>query len=130
MKKLMFICILLISLGGFPMDTVLSIQTEISVKNGIKNGKYNSIVNYYNASTGHREKYISDVNVKNDRVVAISLPKRGSVRSGYNKSGYFYRGGSLNFERDFEGNIIAATTKVTVSDSDGYRYFKIRIEIE
>ena len=96
--------------------------------NGIKDGWYEATVQYSNYSTGHNATYTLNVQVKYNSVVAISFPKGGSVHSGYNDSGYFYSGGNLYFETDYNGYTVAATTTVTVSDDNGYRYFKIRID--
>lgn len=94
----------------------------------IDNGWYTAKVGYYNASTFTRATYSLEVKVEYNSVTAIDFGNGGSVHSGYNNSGYTYYGGNLYMEKDFQGQIVAATTKVTVTDSDGTRSYDIRIE--
>lgn len=100
---------------------------ELDVKT-IDNGWYDASVAYYNPSTYQRSNYTLSVKVEYDRVTVIDFGNGGSVHSGYNNSGYTYTGGSLTMKRDYEGNIVAATTRVSVSDSNGTRTFDITIQ--
>lgn len=103
-----------------------------SIKNivldGIKDGWYSSTVKYSNYSTGTFATYTLDVKVESNRIVRIDFGNGGSVHSGYNEYGYIYSGGYLYFEKDYKGNTIAATASVSISDSNGLRDYKIRIE--
>jgi len=102
-------------------------SSEISVE-AIDNGWYDAAVSYYNASTYQRSNYTLSVKVEYDRVTAIDFGNGGSVHSGFNNSGYTYSGGSLSMKRDYQGNLVGATTRVSVSDSSGIRTFDISIE--
>ena len=101
-------------------------SSETSVE-AIDNGWYDAAVSYYNASTYQRSNYTLSVKVEYDSVTAIDFGNGGSVHSGYNNSGSTYSGGSLTMKRDYQGNILAATTRVSISDSDGTRTFDITI---
>ncbi len=101
--------------------------SEISVE-VIDNGWYDANVSYYNPSTYQRSNYTLSVKVEYDSVTAIDFGNGGSVHSGYNNSGYSYYGGTLTMKRDYQGNIVAATTRVSVTDSNGTRTFDISIE--
>jgi hypothetical protein len=94
----------------------------------IDNGWYTARVGYYNAKTYTRATYSLKVKVEYNSVTAIDFGNGGSVHSGYNNSGYTYYGGSLYMEKNYQGQIVAATTKVTVYDKDGTRTYDIRIE--
>lgn len=94
----------------------------------LDNGWYNATVHYSNYSTGTNATYTLSVKVEYDNVTNIDFGNGGSVHTGYNNEGYVYSGGYLSFEKDFSGNIKAANTTVTVSDNNGMRYYKIRIE--
>ncbi len=111
------------------MNSILFIACNAAIKNyGIKDGWYEATVKYSNYNTGTYATYTLDVKVEYGSVVRIDFGNGGSVHSGYNNEGYLYTGGYLNFERDYIGDIIAATTSVTVSDDDGMKYFMIRNE--
>ncbi len=106
-------------------------RSEYFVSNfstGIEEGWYQATIKYENSKTGTYETYSLKVQVQYDKVVKIDFGNGGSVHSGYNNEGYIYTGGSLSFEKDYNGNTTAAATTVTISDSNGLRYFKIRIE--
>ena len=94
----------------------------------IENGWYTATVKYFNSSTYTRSTYTLNVRVENDRVTAIDFGNGGSVHSGYNNSGYFYSGGYLYFETDINSNIVAATTKVTVTKNGSSVSYSIRID--
>ena len=85
---------------------------------GIDNGWYLANVKYYNYSSGTFSKYRLKVRVEYDRVTAIDFGNGGSVHSGYNSSGYFYSGGNLYFDKDYNNNIVSASTKVTVLEAN------------
>ncbi|MGQ1908201.1 hypothetical protein ACT3CE_00290 [Marinifilum sp. RC60d5] len=95
---------------------------------GIEDGLYTATIKYFNAETYKTSTYTLNVTVKYNSVTAIDFGNGGSVHTGYNNEGYVYYGGTLFFEKDYQGNIIAATTSVTISDGNGSRTFKIRIE--
>jgi len=101
-------------------------SSEISFED-IDNGWYNASVSYYNQSTYQKSTYTLSVKVEFDRVTVIDFGNGGSVHSGFNNSGYLYNGGNLSMQ-DYQGNINAATTRVSVSDSDGTQTFDISIE--
>jgi len=102
--------------------------SEIHYISTLENGWYNATVQYSNYSTGTNAKYTLSVKVEYDNVTMIDFGNGGSVHTGFNNEGYIYSGGYLTFEKDFNGNITAANTTVTVSDNNGMRYYKIRIE--
>ena len=107
-------------------------ETSLPLKeviiNGIEDGWYKATVQYTNYSTGTNSNYTLKVYVQYDTVIKIDFGNGGSVHTGYNNEGYIYGGGTLSFETGYDGNITAATTTVTISDNNGLRYFKIRIE--
>lgn len=105
-----------------------SISINSNFLDGIKDGWYSSTVKYSNYSTGTFATYTLDVKVESNRIVRIDFGNGGSVHSGYNEYGYIYSGGFLYFEKDYNGNTIAATASVSISDSNGLRDFKIRID--
>ena len=94
----------------------------------LEDGWYSAKVQYSNYSTGTNATYTLNVKVEYDKISNIDFGNGGSVHSGFNNEGYIYSGGYLTFEKDFSGNITAATATVTVSDNNGMRYYKIRIE--
>jgi hypothetical protein len=97
-------------------------------QNGIKDGWYSAIVKYTNYSTYTNAKYTLDVKVEYGNVTAIDFGNGGSVHKGFNNEGYFYSGGYLSYERDYEGNIVTATARVTITQDGVMKYFEIRIE--
>lgn len=122
MKKFLFI--LLLGLFNFLPVTV---QGQFVSYNQIENGNYEAVV-YYSSTTGQKSTYELVVTVTNDVVTAIHFGNNGSVHSGYNNSGYTYSGGSLTFSRDYNGNIISASTTVKVTYYNGtIQYFQIEL---
>jgi hypothetical protein len=96
---------------------------------GIKDGWYTAKVKYTNYSTGTNATYKLDVKVEFNNVVKIDFGNDGSVHTGYNNEGYIFSGGYLNVETDYtSGDILSASTTVTISDTNGMKYFKITIE--
>jgi hypothetical protein len=86
--------------------------------NGIDNGWYVANVKYFNVSSGTISRYRLKVKVEYDRVTAIDFGNGGSVHSGYNSSGYFYSGGYLNFDKDYNNSIVSASTRVTILEAN------------
>ncbi|MGL5980645.1 MAG: hypothetical protein ACRCZY_07190 [Phocaeicola sp.] len=82
----------------------------------LNNGWYEASVNYNNQTTGNSNRYTLNVYVSNGQVTTISFGGNESVHSGYNSSGYLYQGGTLTYKYDSNGNIIAASTEVVVTD--------------
>lgn len=87
---------------------------------GISDGWYEATVKYSNSNTYTRSTYTLNVQVEADRVVKIDFGNGGSVHSGYNNSGYYYSGGYLDFQYDYNRNIVGATTRVTVQKGSAY----------
>lgn len=85
---------------------------------GIDNGWYVANVKYFNLSSGTISRYRLKVKVEYDRVTAIDFGNDGSVHTGYNSSGYFYSGGYLNFDKDYNNEIVAASTRVTILEAN------------
>ena len=112
------------SLPVFTNDT----NVNSSYANGINDGWYEAMVDYTNYKTGTVATYTLNVKVEYETVEIIDFGNGGSVHSGYNHEGYVYSGGDLDYETDYSGNIVAATTTVTVSDHNGMRTFEISIE--
>lgn len=94
----------------------------------LENGWYSAKVQYSIYSTVTNATYTLNVKVEYDKISNIDFGNGGSVHSGFNNEGYIYSGGYLTFEKDFSGNIKAAIATVTVSENNGMRYYKIRIE--
>lgn len=94
----------------------------------IDNGWYEATVKYSTSNTYTKSTYTLKVKVEYNSVTKIDFGNGGSVHSGYNNSGYYYSGGHLSFERNFNNEIVAATTRVTVSEGSVYRYYDIRID--
>lgn len=121
--KIFLLFILFISSRSFAIEV-----SQFNYLSTLVNGWYNATVQYSNYSTGTNAKYTLSVKVEYDNVISIDFGNGGSVHTGFNNEGYIYSGGYLTFEKDFNGNITAASTTVTVSDNNGLRYYKIRIE--
>jgi hypothetical protein len=96
--------------------------------NKLESGWYNATVKYSTTSTPTESTYTLKVKVEHDQVTEIDFGNGGSVHDGYNNSGYFYNGGRLDFQNDYEGNIIGATTRVTIQGDINYRYYDITIK--
>lgn len=132
MKQIALILgLLFVGLSPSVKATRVLTEINISIRNnlsGIDDGWYEASIKYTNDATGTNANYVLNVKVEYDKVVKIDFGNGGSVHSGYNNEGYTYNGGILSFERDMEGNTLAATTAVITSDSNGNKYFKIRIE--
>ena len=132
MKKLLITICFLISIPFISFESSVSkanyVTSDFSYR-GIENGWYQATVKCVNYSTYNRSTYTLNVKVEYDRVTEIDFGNGGSVHSGYNNSGYFYSGGYLNMERDYDYNIVAATTKVTITEENSNIItFDIRIE--
>ena len=94
----------------------------------IEDGWYEANVTYNNPNTYQRSNYQLSVKVENNRVNTIDFGNEGSIHAGYNNSGYTYYGGNLSFQRDFNGQISSASTQVSVTDSNGTRYYDVKIQ--
>ena len=94
----------------------------------LPDGWYVAIVKYTNYSTGTYSTYTLNVKVGWGKIKAIDFGNDGSVHDGYNNSGYFYNGGYLSYDTDYNGNITAAYANVTVTTNGNTVYFKITIE--
>lgn len=127
MKKLIFTLGLFVASFSFGNPSSGFASNEIAKGYGIGDGWYSATVYYTNYGTGTYSTYTLDVKVQYNTVVAIDFGNGGSVHSGYNNSGYTYSGGYLSFETNYMGNIVAATTTVSVYDSNS-RSFRIIIE--
>ena len=129
MKKLITLLLIFLTISQSYSRSLLVNNYEKTINyGGIEDGWYNATVKYTNYNTGTNSTYNLKVKVEYGKVSTIYFGNGGSVHSGYNNEGYFYSGGYLSFETDYNGNTVAATTAVTISDTDGMRYFKIRIE--
>lgn len=94
----------------------------------LENGWYSAKVDYFNNVTYKRNTYTLDVKVEWNSITTIDFGNGGTVHSGYNNSGYYYTGGYLLLNKDYEGNINFATTRVTITEDNGtIRNFDIEI---
>jgi hypothetical protein len=75
-------------------------------------------VKYHNFNSGTYSRYRLKVKVEYDRVTAIDFGNGGSVHSGYNSSGYFYSGGYLSLDKNYNGEIISASAKVKIIEAN------------
>ena len=131
MKRLSFLLVLaglVITTPAFGTPYSGYDQSTSIFYGGIEDGWYIAMVKYSNYSTGTRATYTLKVKVVRDRVVEIDFGNGGSVHSGYNSHGYYYSGGYLRFDKDIRGNIIGASTRVTISDNGSMRYYDIELE--
>lgn len=128
--KLILIFLFLSLQYGLNVDSGITSSSLVSFKNtqNIENGWYEASVGYFNTKTSQRSNYQLDVKVESNRVTVINFGNGGSVHSGFNNSGYTYFGGTLNFQKDFNGQITSATTQVSIVDTDGTRYYDIKIQ--
>lgn len=129
MKSLLLALFLGFQVSNLPATVPVSSQgiNSITFQN-LEDGWYEAVVSYYIPKTYQRSNYTLSVKVQYNRVTVIDFGNGGSVHSGYNNSGYTYYGGSLSFQRDFNGQIASATTQVSVSDTEGTRYYDIKIQ--
>lgn len=93
----------------------------------VKSGWYEATVKYYNPSTRTKSTYTLNVKVFNDRVTTISFGNEGSLHSGHNNSGYTYSGGNLTFHEDKSGDIVAITTRVSISHNGTTTYYDVEL---
>jgi hypothetical protein len=130
MKHFAFLILLVWISNVAPFATDLVGFSHVkAAESGIKNGWYSATVKYVNYKTYTNATYTLDVHVQYDTVVEIDFGNGGSIHSGYNNSGYTYTGGNLSIERDFDQNVVAATARVTVYESNGnMKTYDIRIE--
>ena len=129
MKNFAFVIAYMLTFSlAYSNPLILSTNDNDKVTYGIKDGWYSATVKYSNYNTGTRATYTLDVLVKYEKVVEIDFGNGGSVHSGFNNENYIYSGGYLTYESDYNGNITAATTRVTINDSNGMKVFEITIE--
>lgn len=129
MKFLTFAFILGLTVSSVSGFVPTSKNDALSISfQSIENGWYEAMVAYNNPKTYQRSNYRLSVKVENNRVTAIDFGNGGSVHTGYNNSGYSYYGGNLTIQKDFNGRITSATAKVSVSDTNGVRYYDITIQ--
>ena len=129
MKLLLFALFLGLQVSNLPATVPVSSEGINSINfQSIEDGWYEAVVSYNNPKTYQRSNYSLSVKVQYNRVTVIDFGNGGSVHSGYNNSGYTYYGGNLSFQRDFNGQITSASTQVSVSDTDGTRYYDIKIQ--
>ncbi len=130
MKRLIsFLAILIVVFNGHAVSIASGNHpTERNIGSGIENGWYEATVKYSNYKTGTYATYTLNVKVEYGSVTKIDFGNGGSVHTGYNSEGYLYTGGYLSYKRNINGDIVAATTTVSISDTNGMRNFEIRIE--
>ncbi len=76
--------------------------------------------------TGHKATYTLYVKVQQDNVTYIYFDNGGYIHSGYNNSGYTWRGGGIQWNVDWSGNIINGKAVIHVNyDYGGYQLFTI-----
>lgn len=105
-------------------------QQNFNVQN-IENGWYNATVEYSNSKSYTTSTYTLSVYVSEERVTAIDFGNGGSVHTGLNYDGYFYTGGYLDIEWNYNNKISSATTKVSITYSSstiGTKYFTISLD--
>lgn len=85
-----------------------------------KDGIWLAYVKYTNLQSGKRSDYNLNVRLKNDHVVAIYFPKKGSIHSGPNNSGYTYSGGEM---KKVGGSLYAAEVILTNAAGSSFRYY-------
>lgn len=79
--------------------------------------------------TGQRANYILDVKIQNDNVICIYFGNGGYVHRGHNNSSYSWRGGGIEWDVDWRGNIISGSAIIQIDYDNGkYQLFTIRIE--
>lgn len=121
--------LLVINLEPVAAKNIYTLQcANNSTYQDIRDGRYNAIVEYFNYSTYTRATYQLVVGVEYGNVISIEFPKGGSIHSGYNNEGYYYTGGLLSKNTDYQGNIVSYTASVTVTENNSnILTFKITI---
>ncbi len=119
MKALFLLLLFFLTVPAHNKAGALNIPEDRASYGGIDNGWYKAIVVYFSYSTYTKSTYKLDVKVEYDKVTVIDFGNNGYIHSGYNSDGYIYTGGYLSFDRDYDGNIISASTKVTLTTSSG-----------
>jgi hypothetical protein len=96
----------------------------------IPDGWYKAKVTYSNSNTSTQSNYLLDVEVKTGSVIKIDFGNSGSVHSGLNSSGYTYKGGDLEYDRDMiSGNILAGLTSVKIINATSILTYRISITL-
>ena len=92
----------------------------------LDDGVYELVVEYQ-SHTSHSAQYVLDVRIQNDTVTAIYFDNGGSVHSGYNNSGYTWRGGGIRWRTDYYGDITSGHAIIQVTyKSGGWQLFTKR----
>ena len=84
----------------------------------LDDGVYELTVNC-KSHTGLDQNYTLDVRIQDDRVVQIYFNNGGSVHSGRNNSGYTWRGGGIQWNTDWYGNIQSGKAIMQVDYGNG-----------
>ena len=84
----------------------------------LDNGVYEITVNC-KSHTGIDKNYLLEVRIHNDRVTQIYFGNGGSVHSGPNNSGYTWRGGGIEWETDWYGNILYGKAIMQIDFNNG-----------
>ena len=86
---------------------------------GLDDGWYEATVEYSNYSSGTYATYFLDVYIEYEDVTIIDFGDGGSVHSGINNSGYIYNSEYLVYNYDYDGNILSATSTVSIYYDNG-----------
>ncbi|MBR5147884.1 MAG: hypothetical protein IKV15_01645 [Bacteroidaceae bacterium] len=84
----------------------------------LDDGIYKLGVEYKSNSTNFAQ-YELEVRIQNDNVTHIYFGNDGYVHSGRNNSGYTWRGGGINWNVDFYGNITGGSAIIQVNYQGG-----------
>ena len=103
---------------GLQYTPIFSVTSRNIRYQVLDNGVYELRVDY-ESSTSHSATYNLQVRIQNDTVTAIYFGNGGSVHSGQNDSGYDYRGGGIEFNVDFLGEIKGGYARIQVTYPDG-----------
>lgn len=81
----------------------------------------------YSSNTGHEATYILNVKIQNDNITCIYFDNGGLIHAGYNNSGYTWRGGGINWNTDWDGNIQSGMAVIQINYNDGdWQLFTIK----
>jgi hypothetical protein len=93
----------------------------------LQNGVYELPV-HYESNTGHTTRYNLNVKIQNDNIVCIYFGNGGCVHSGYNNSGYTWRGGGIQWNTDYYGNVNSGRAIIQIEYNDGrWQLFTIQL---
>jgi hypothetical protein len=86
----------------------------------IENGWHTATIVCFNSNTFTQSRYSLNVQVENNRVIAIDFGNGILVHAGENNSGYVYSDGYLSVDRGFNNNhIIGVSGQVKITWSAG-----------